>query len=202
MSEQKQGPDPLCKRCDGTGEVGGDYGLTPHHCDCRASPKILSEQNVQVTQADRDAAADLIELYWRRGCGVDRQMQNLADSIRAGHSAGPFPAAFARYRKAILSEAATMTDYDAAREVAFELGVPDIQGPRQQEILARAFASHREKAKTETLEPQSVSTDHVMGPSRLNHGNAQCINCLATDLELRVLGPVCPAAKAKGTPHA
>ena len=28
---------PSCKNCDGTGEVGGDYGLTPHHCDCRTS---------------------------------------------------------------------------------------------------------------------------------------------------------------------
>ena len=152
MSEQKQGPDPLCKRCDGTGEVGGDYGLTPHHCDCRASPKILSEQNVQVTQGDRDAAADLIELYWRRGCGVDRQMQNLADSIRAGHSAGPFPAAFARYRKALLNETATMTDYDAAGEAAFELGVPDVQGPRQQKILAKAFARHRTRAEPDLVE--------------------------------------------------
>lgn len=33
---------------------------------------------------------------------------------------------------------------------------------------------------------------HVMGPSRLNHGNSQCRFCLATDLEIRyALGPHC-----------
>lgn len=38
---------------------------------------------------------------------------------------------------------------------------------------------------------------HVMGPSRLNHGNAQCVNCAATDLEIRLaLGPDCPNAPA------
>lgn len=35
-------PDPSCKRCDGTGEVGGDYGLTPSHCDCRYPKRAIS----------------------------------------------------------------------------------------------------------------------------------------------------------------
>ncbi len=25
----------LCGLCGGTGEVGGEYGLTPSHCECR-----------------------------------------------------------------------------------------------------------------------------------------------------------------------
>lgn len=94
MSEQKQGPDPLCKRCDGTGEVGGDYGLTPHHCDCRASPKILSEQNVQVTQADRDAAIPFVGVNFTPG-----MIYSDAYRIGAGElDEHPLVQAFARHR--------------------------------------------------------------------------------------------------------
>jgi hypothetical protein len=36
---------------------------------------------------------------------------------------------------------------------------------------------------------------HVMGPSRLNHGESQCVNCLATNREIQLaLGPNCPRA--------
>jgi hypothetical protein len=35
--------------------------------------------------------------------------------------------------------------------------------------------------------------NHEWGPSRLNHGNQQCIHCHCTDLEAKfALGPECP----------
>lgn len=37
----------------------------------------------------------------------------------------------------------TMEDRDRAARAAFALGVPDISGPRAQEILARQLARHR-----------------------------------------------------------
>lgn len=49
-----------------------------------------------VTQADLNAAADLIEAYW---CGADASMMRLAKDIRNGHSQGVFPRAFARHRQ-------------------------------------------------------------------------------------------------------
>lgn len=51
----------------------------------------------EVMQADRDAAADLIEVYW---AGASDNMRKLADSYRAGHSQGAFVRAFARHRLA------------------------------------------------------------------------------------------------------
>ncbi len=47
------------------------------------------------SQADLNAAADLIEQYWS---GADASMMKLARSIRAGHSQGVFPRAFAEHR--------------------------------------------------------------------------------------------------------
>ena len=48
-----------------------------------------------VTEADREAAADLIERYWS---GADANMMKLAASYRAGHSHGVFVRAFADHR--------------------------------------------------------------------------------------------------------
>jgi len=50
---------------------------------------------VEVTQADREAAAALIETYWS---GSDASMLKLAASYRAGHSQGVWARAFARHR--------------------------------------------------------------------------------------------------------
>lgn len=55
---------------------------------------------VEVTQADRDAAADLIEAYWHDS---DAGMMKLARSYREGHSQGVFVRAFARHRIAALT---------------------------------------------------------------------------------------------------
>jgi hypothetical protein len=49
-----------------------------------------------VTQADLDAAADLIEQYWS---GSDANMIRLAQETRNGHRQGAFPRAFARHRE-------------------------------------------------------------------------------------------------------
>lgn len=54
---------------------------------------------------------------------------------------------------------------------------------------------------------QETIGTHVMGPSRLNHGESQCVNCHATDREIRlVLGPNCDnaplAVKAEAKTHA
>jgi len=43
---------------------------------------------------------------------------------------------------------------------------------------------------------------HLMGPSRLNHGAQQCVNCLATDREIAfALGPDCPEYKPPQALH-
>lgn len=53
---------------------------------------------VEVTQADREAAADLIERYWS-GAGAEHDtMRRLAQSCRSGHSQGVWAIAFARHR--------------------------------------------------------------------------------------------------------
>jgi hypothetical protein len=39
---------------------------------------------------------------------------------------------------------------------------------------------------------------HVWGPSRVNHGEAQCIYCLMTNREAWVLGPYCPEPHTVG----
>lgn len=54
-----------------------------------------------VTQADRDAAAALIEEYWS---GADDSMMKLARSYREGHSQGTFVRAFARHRQASIAQ--------------------------------------------------------------------------------------------------
>lgn len=42
-----------------------------------------------------------------------------------------------------------------------------------------------------------MNNTHVMGPTALNHGESQCINCKATNREIDLaLGPVCPNAPA------
>lgn len=45
-----------------------------------------------------------------------------------------------------------MVDREAARVAAFALGVPDISGPRQQQILAEVFARQRLAAIEVTTE--------------------------------------------------
>ena len=50
---------------------------------------------VEVTQADRDAAAALIECYWS---GADAGMMRLAKDYRNGHSQGVFVRTFAAHR--------------------------------------------------------------------------------------------------------
>lgn len=57
---------------------------------------------VPVTQADRDAAADLISAYWQH----DERMQKLAQSYRDGHTQGVWALAFARHRLASTSNSA------------------------------------------------------------------------------------------------
>ena len=44
-------------------------------------------------------------------------------------------------------------------------------------------------ACAETL--SSPRRRHEWGPSRVGHGEAQCVHCLATNREARVLGPYC-----------
>jgi hypothetical protein len=58
-------------------------------------------EQVEITQEDREAAADLIETYWS---GADASMLKLAQSYRAGHSQGVFARAFARHRLASLAK--------------------------------------------------------------------------------------------------
>lgn len=56
-------------------------------------------------------------------------------------------------------------------------------------------ARHPDKHAAAVGVTAAAPGDHVMGESRLNHGNAQCVNCHATDLEIEhALGPVCPSA--------
>ena len=55
------------------------------------------------TQADRDAAAELIERYWS---GANENMMKLAKSYRAGHSHGAFVRAMQAHRIASNTEAA------------------------------------------------------------------------------------------------
>lgn len=63
---------------------------------------------------------------------------------------------------------------------------------RSHPIALAAWLAGRDAAKDGSVAP---AQDHVMGPSRLNHGAAQCVNCHATDLEIvHALGPICPSA--------
>lgn len=40
-----------------------------------------------------------------------------------------------------------------------------------------------------------MNNTHIMGPTTLNHGESQCVNCKATNREIDLaLGPVCPNA--------
>jgi len=55
----------------------------------------------EITQADREAAAALIEAYWS---GADASMMKLAASYRAGHSQGVFVRAMAAHRAAAVAE--------------------------------------------------------------------------------------------------
>lgn len=72
---------------------------------------------VEVTQADREAAAELIESYWL-GTGIEHeQMQRLAQSYRAGHTQGVWADAFARHRIAALEEAARICEQEAETEM-------------------------------------------------------------------------------------
>ncbi|NLS27966.1 hypothetical protein S2M10_29680 [Sphingomonas sp. S2M10] len=49
---------------------------------------------------------------------------------------------------------------------------------------------------------ENAKPTHKMGPSRVNHGNAQCVYCHATDLEIALaLGPVCPNAPVTLSTH-
>lgn len=44
--------------------------------------------------------------------------------------------------------------------------------------------------------PAPPQLKHVWGPSRLDHGDAQCVHCSCTDREARfALGPICPTRK-------
>lgn len=65
--------------------------------DVALTPRDASPPSDEIIQADRDAAADLIETYWP---GADATMMKLATSYRAGHSQGVFVRAFARHRLA------------------------------------------------------------------------------------------------------
>lgn len=74
--------------------------LAAHEC---SSPLPSDEAGVvEITQADCDAAADLIDAYWH---GANVGMRNVARSYRAGHRHGVFAHAFARHRIAALSPA-------------------------------------------------------------------------------------------------
>lgn len=50
-----------------------------------------------------------------------------------------------------------MQDRDAAVRLAYVLGVPDVTGPRNQEIIAEAFARHREAALSQPLGREEIS---------------------------------------------
>lgn len=41
---------------------------------------------------------------------------------------------------------------------------------------------------------------HEWGPSRLSHGETQCIHCLMTNREAWVLGDECPVLKKRRAP--
>jgi hypothetical protein len=69
-------------------------------------------ETVVVTQADLNAAADLIEQYWS---GADESMMRLAKDTRNGHRQGAFPRAFARHRLATQADAlAVMREAEGA----------------------------------------------------------------------------------------
>ena len=65
----------------------------PHNYDAQ----FTTEASGEVVQADREAAASLIETYWS---GADDNMMKLAKSYRAGHSRGIFAGAFRDHRLA------------------------------------------------------------------------------------------------------
>lgn len=67
----------------------------------------------EVTEADCEAAAELIEHYWSDGSDDAVAMRRLAQSYRAGHTQGVWAHAFARHR-----EAAELRGKLAMREAA------------------------------------------------------------------------------------
>ena len=71
-----------------------------------------------ITQADRLAAADLIEAYWS---GSNEGMMKLAKSYRAGHSHGAFVRAFAKHRAKSLAAQDGLVD--ALRDLKFICGL-------------------------------------------------------------------------------
>lgn len=92
-----------CTSCQAS--ITSDSGTTWNtRASLTPSPVAPVEDVERVTQADRDAAADLIESYWG---GADAGMMKLAKSYRSGHCGGVFARAFARHRLAAL---ATPTD--------------------------------------------------------------------------------------------
>lgn len=65
---------------------------------------------VEVTQADRDAAADLIDGYFSGHGDYCEAMRGLAKSLRAGHISGPWVAAFSRHRLSALEGVAGLVE--------------------------------------------------------------------------------------------
>jgi len=58
----------------------------------------MDNAQVTITQADREAAADLIEAYWFGAGDAHDDMRRLAQSYRNGHNQGVWALAFARHR--------------------------------------------------------------------------------------------------------
>ena len=58
-------------------------------------------------EADREAAADLIEAYWQGSGPQHEQMRRLAQSYRDGHTQGVWADAFMRHRLAFSTPAAS-----------------------------------------------------------------------------------------------
>lgn len=83
--------------CDTAAEIIAQYR---QECTSKLDATYILLQKgyikIEVTQADLDAAAELIEQYWS---GSDANMMKLADSTRKGHRQGAFPRAFARHRQ-------------------------------------------------------------------------------------------------------
>jgi hypothetical protein len=96
----------ICIQFDETGQhirkwsrvpfVGGEC-LYAHPAALSSSISNAPTDSGEVIQADREAAASLIEAYWS---GSDESMMKLAKSYRAGHSQGVFARAFRDHRLA------------------------------------------------------------------------------------------------------
>lgn len=75
---------------------------------------------VEVTEADRLAAAELIEAYWQ-GFGQQHDlMRKLAQRYRAGHAQGVWTYAFARHREAHMEKAAQIAENYASYDDALQ----------------------------------------------------------------------------------